>query len=254
MVESVQFYAAAIPAVLFLGLGKGGFSGLGILAVPILSLVITPIQSAAIVLPILMVQDVVSVYMYRHTFDRRNLAILIPGAIIGIGLGYLFAAIVSDAALKFALGLLSVVFGLRGFLAERAGNTAPKPARIGPGLVWGMIAGLSSMIANAGGPPFQIYVMPQRLDRDKFVGTASIFFGLINWLKVPPFIALGQFTQDTLMTSFSLFPMAILSTFAGVALVRRVSVDRFYPLIYGFLVVVGAKLGFDGFLGLIVQP
>ena len=98
------------------------------------------------------------------------------------------------------------------------------------------------MIANAGGPPFQIYVLPQRLPRDVFVGTGVLFFALVNWIKVPPYIALGQFTRDNLATSVALFPLAIASTWAGVLLVRRVSGERFYTIIYVLLTMVGLKL------------
>ena len=112
------------------------------------------------------------------------------------------------------------------------------------------MAGFTSMIANAGGPPFQIYVMPQRLPRDVFIGTMIIFFAIVNWAKVPPFVALGLFTSETLLTSFALFPLAIAATWAGVFLVRRVPADPFYRLVYGLMILIGAKLIWDGVAGL----
>jgi uncharacterized membrane protein YfcA len=110
--------------------------------------------------------------------------------------------------------------------------------------------GFTSMVAHGGGPPFQIYVMPQRLPRDVFVGTGAILFALIDWIKVPPYLALGQFTPENLATSAALFPLAILSTWIAVLLVRRVDPERFYPLVYGLLVLVGGKLVADGVAGL----
>ena len=106
------------------------------------------------------------------------------------------------------------------------------------------------MIAHAGGPPFQIYVMPQRLQRDIFVGTGAVFFAIMNWIKVPAYGALGQLGSDNLMTAAALFPAAIASTFAGVALVRRVSPERFYTVVYVLLILVGLKLVWDGARGL----
>ncbi len=106
------------------------------------------------------------------------------------------------------------------------------------------------MIANIGAPPFQIYVTPQRLPRDVFVGTMAIFFAVVNWVKVPPFIALGQFTRETLLTSVVLFPLAIAATWAGVLLVRRVSADHFSRMIYGLMMLIGVKLIWDGIAGL----
>jgi uncharacterized protein len=252
MIIDPLFYAGAIPAVILVGLAKGGFSGLGLLSLPLMALVVSPVQAAAIMLPILIVQDVVTVWAYRHTWDRRNVLILLPSAILGILAGYLLAAWVSDAAVALAVGLISVVFALRRLVLERR-STPPEPtqADVPRGVIWGLLAGFTSMIAHAGGPPFQIYVMPQRLPRDVFVGTGAVFFALNNWIKVPPYMALGQFTGENLATAAALFPLAIASTWAGVWLVRRVSAERFYTLVYILLILVSAKLIFDGMRALL---
>ncbi|WP_405054166.1 TSUP family transporter [Telmatospirillum sp.] len=107
------------------------------------------------------------------------------------------------------------------------------------------------MIANAGAPPFQVYVIPQRLPKDLFIGTGILFFAALNWFKLPFFVALGQLTRDTMLTSAALFPLAIVSTWAGVLLVRRVPAERFFTVIYYLLIAVGAKLLWDGGRGLI---
>jgi uncharacterized membrane protein YfcA len=247
MVTDPLFYAAAIPAVILMGLAKGGFSGLGLLSLPLMALVLSPVQAAAITLPILIVQDVVTVWAYRHTWDRRNVMILAPSAILGIFTGYLLAARVSDAAVTLAVGLIAVSFALRRMMLERR-VTPPEPARadVPRGVFWGVVTGFTSMIAHAGGPPFQIYVLPQRLPREVFVGTGAVFFALNNWIKVPPYFALGQFTRENLATAAVLFPLAVASTWAGVRLVRYVSGQRFYTLVYILLVCVGTKLITDG--------
>ncbi len=165
-----QFYAAAIPAVIILGLSKGGFVGLGNLAIPLMALVMSPVQAAAVLLPILLVQDAVGVLSFRRSWDGFNLAVLLPSAFVGIFLGYLLAAHVSDAGIAFSVGVISIIFGLRRLIVERraSGATALRPG-IPFGLLCGVGAGFTSMIAHAGGPPFQIYVMPQRLPRDVLV-------------------------------------------------------------------------------------
>jgi uncharacterized membrane protein YfcA len=242
------FYAAAVPAVILLGLSKGGFAGLGALGMPLMALTIPPVQAAAITLPILIVQDAFSVWVYRRCWDRTNLRVLLPGAVAGILLAYLLAARVPDAAVALVLGAISIVFALRRFLAGRRGG-APSgqaaPSRPW-GWFWGAVAGFTSTIAHAGGPPFQIYLLPQRLPRDLFVGTGVVFFALVNLIKVPPYLALGQLTAASLLTSAALFPLAIASTWAGVWLVRRVSGERFYDLVYVLLLLLGVKLMTDG--------
>lgn len=247
MLTQPGFYATAIPAVILLGLSKGGFAGLGVLGMPLMALTIPPVQAAAITLPILMVQDAFSVWVYRRDWDGTNLRILLPGAVLGILAAYLLAARVPDAAVSLVLGLISVVFALRRFLARAGAVAAPatRPSRPS-GWFWGAVAGFTSMIAHAGGPPFQIYVLPQKLPRDLFVGTGVVFFALVNLIKVPPYLALGQLTAESLATSLVLFPLAIVSTLAGVWLVRRVSGERFYDIVYLLLLLLGGKLIYDG--------
>ncbi|HEX2135025.1 MAG TPA: sulfite exporter TauE/SafE family protein [Microvirga sp.] len=247
MITDPLFYAAAVPAVTLMGLAKGGFAGLGLLALPLMALVASPVQAAAIMLPILIVQDVVTVWAYRHTWDVRNVAVLLVGAAFGVLAGYLLAAWISDAAVKLSVGVISVAFAIRRLVLEGRAKAAPAAAGDVPrGLFWGAVAGFTSMVAHAGGPPFQIYVMPQRLARDVFVGTGAVFFGVLNWIKVPPYLALGQFTPENLATAAVLFPLAIATTWAGVLLIRRLPGERFYTIVYSLLVLVGLKLLWDG--------
>jgi uncharacterized membrane protein YfcA len=144
------------------------------------------------------------------------------------------------------------VFGAQRLWVERGHAAAPAnplPTWLGP--VCGAAAGFTSQVSHAGGPPFQIYVMPMKLPRDVFIGTSAIFFATVNWMKVPAYIALGQFTPGNLLTSATLGPLAIVSTFAGVVLVKKVDAERFYKIVYLLLVAVGAKLLFDGVQGLL---
>jgi uncharacterized protein len=240
-----HFYAAAIPAVILVGLAKGGFGGLGLLSLPLMALVIPPLQAAAIMLPILLVQDVVSVGAFRRHVSWRNLKILVPSAGLGVVLAYLLAAWVSDAAVKLAIGLLSLAFASRSLFGAAAHAPAVKGGILA-GWFWGAACGFTSLISHAGGPPFQVYVLPQRLPRDTFIGTGAILFALINWMKLPPYIALGVLTRENLATAAMLFPLAIASTWAGVWLVRRVRGEHFFRIIYALLVLVGLKLIWDG--------
>src|SRR4051812_27173834 len=117
-------------------------------------------------------------------------------------------------------------------------------------MLCGGLSGFTSMIAHAGAPPFQIYVLPQRLERDIFVGTSVIFFAAVNWMKLWPFVALGQMTRESILTSLSLFPLALVSTWGGVLLVRRFSAERLARALYSMLLLIGMKLIWDGISGL----
>ncbi|KRA61812.1 hypothetical protein ASD79_06805 [Caulobacter sp. Root655] len=259
MLTDPLFYAVAIPAVILLGLAKGGFAGIGVVAVPMMALVISPVLAAAITLPILLAQDVVSVWAFRKTWDRGLLILMLPAAAVGIFLGWALAARVSVSAVELAIGVISIAFSLQRLWAERAVKAADAiaagPARplmgLGLGALCGMVAGFTSQVAHAGGPPFQIYVLPRRLPRDVFIGTSAIFFATVNWMKVPAYAALGQFTRQTLTTAAVLLPLALASTWAGVWLVRRVPAEGFYKVIYVLLIAVGGKLAWDGAHGLL---
>lgn len=243
MSDTALFYALAVPAVILLGLSKGGFVGLGALSLPILALAISPVRAAAILLPVLIVQDVVGVWAFRRSWDGFVLGWMLPGSVIGIALAWFFAAHVRESAVLGMVGAISVAFGAYRLWADRGGAIrAPARSPGWVGTLFGIASGFTSQIAHAGQPPYQVWVLPRRLERDMLVGTTAIFFAVTNWLKVPAYWALGQFTRANLVAAATLLPVAILSTLAGVWLVRRVSPARFYTAIYALMVLVGVKL------------
>lgn len=249
-IADVTFLAAAVPAVILTGLSKGGFAGVGSLATPLLALVLPPVEAASVMLPILLAQDAFSVLSYRRTVDWRNIARLLPGAIVGIALGYALAAYHSEAVVSIALGAISMIFAARNLFGKAARNLSPTAPGAAAGWLWGGLSGFTSMISHSGSPPFQIYVMPQRLPRDLFVGTSVVFFALVNWIKVAPYLVLGQLNFGTFRISLLLMPLAIFATFVGISLVRRVDTERFYLVVYVLLGLIGAKLLTDGVLAL----
>lgn len=250
MITDPWFYALAVPAVITMGLAKGGFAGVGQLAMPMLALVISPVQAAAILLPILIIQDVVGVWAFRRSWDKGVLIVLLPGALIGIALGWLLAAKVSATVVLGVLGAISIVFAaFRLWISRPAAMAKLKHSRPLPpiadkvlGVVLGMGSGFTSQVAHAGQPPFQMWVLPKALPTATLIGTTAIYFAVVNWLKVPAYLMLGQFTRENMMTAAALAPVAIASTFAGVWLVKRVSAERFYTLIYILMIGVGAEL------------
>ena len=253
MITDPWFYALAVPAVILLGLAKGGFSGIGVIAVPLMALAVSPVLAASITLPILIVQDVVSVWAFRKTWDRGVLLLMLPSAAVGIFAGFALAAFVRPGAVELAVGVISVLFSVQRLWLERRGapaRTARAERVPWRGVLAGVAAGFTSQISHAGGPPFQIYVLPKQLPRDVFIGTSAIFFAVVNWIKVPAYLALGQVTAESLSTAAALLPLAIAATWAGVWLVRRVPGQAFYKVIYGLLVLVGGKLAWDGAVSL----
>ena len=250
LTDATWFYLAAIPAVILVGLAKGGFAGVGTLATPIVALVVSPVQAAAILLPILILQDAVGVWAFRHAWNRRVLLSMLPAAAVGILLGYLYTAYVSQAAVALVVGLVAILFGGRQLALMRGGAIHRRPPSAVLAAVAGTTSGFVSQLSHAGAPPFQMYVLPLGLPRNEFVGTSAIFFAAVNWMKVPAFLALHQFTTESVHASLVLMPLAFASTWAGVWLVKRVPVERFYRIIYGLMILVGARLLWTGMAGI----
>jgi uncharacterized membrane protein YfcA len=247
MLDDPVFIVAAIISVTLLGLAKGGFSGIGALGTPIMALAISPVAAAGILLPILIVQDVVSVWSFRHSWDRWIVAWMLPGGLLGVALGWAFAEVLPVDAVLTALGAITLVFGLWRLWVERGGRVVAASNSPGwVGSLFGVAMGFTSQVAHAGGPPFQIWVTPRRLEHLTYVGTSSIAFAILNWVKVPAYIALGEFTRENLIVSAVMMPVAILSTLLGVWLIRKIDPARFYGLIYLLMVLLGAKLLWDG--------
>src|SRR3954447_6459674 len=222
MLTNPLFWLVAILAVTVVGVSKGGFAGLGVLGTPLLALVMPPVQAAAILLPILVLQDWVWLISYRRAVDRRVLFVPLIGAVVGTLVAYLLASRINESHVRLIVGIIALAFAANwwvGVVQKRA--QGPKPGD-GAGLFWGTVAGFTSFISHAGGPPYQIYSLPQRLDRELLAGTTAWFFAIVNLLKVGPYFMLGQFSAENLTLSAALAPIAIVTTLLGVWLVRRV--------------------------------
>lgn len=246
MLTDPWFYVVAIPAVALFGLTKGGFAGASLPAMPLLALVMPPFMAAAIVLPVLLVQDVVTVYAFRRDYDVQMLKLMLPGALMGSILGALTAAWISPDQIRFGVGVLALAFCLNAWFGASGGNATPVPHDPLRARVWGCVSGFTSFVIHAGGAPFNIYALPRRLTKEALSGTSAIFFSLVNLMKVPAYLGLGQLTFETLKLSLVLLPAAIIANMGGIWLVRRVPLGLFYKILYGLLFILSLKLIFDG--------
>lgn len=248
MITDPLFYLCAVPAILIMGISKGGFgSGVGILATPLVALVVPMSQAAAIMLPILCVMDVVGLVAYRGRWMRDHLGLLLAGGIAGVALGALVFSYVSDAMVRAGIGAFALAF-----VAYRLAGSAeapPRPHSAPEGLFWSMLSGVTSTLIHAGGPPLNVYLLPRRLEKAVFVGTTVLFFAVINVAKLAPYAWLGLFDARNLATSAALAPLAPVGMFLGIALMKRIPQEVFYRICYLFLALVGAKLLWDGITG-----
>jgi len=240
------FLGLAVAAVVISGISKGGFGGgLGILAVPLLALLVSPVEAAAIVAPLLCAMDIVGLRAYWGRWECRLLRLMIPGAFLGMAAAAFTFDLITVEGMRLLLGLISLVFGLHYWMQPLMGRLSPV-MRPWMGPVAGALSGFTSFVAHAGGPPVQVFLLGMRLDKTLYVATTVGFFTVINYIKLVPYTAMGFFTPMTLVSSALLLPLAVFGMWAGVKLHGRIPQLTFYRLCYAMLVLVGLKLTTDG--------
>lgn len=247
--EGWEFWAAAVTAAMLVGVSKGGLPVIGNLSVPMLALVISPVTAAGLLLPVYVVSDLFGLWAYRRDFDRRVLAIVLPGAMVGIAVGWATATVVSEALVTMLVGVIGLAFSLNLILRPKV-DAVPRPARVGPGLFWGAVAGFTSFVSHSGGPPYQVYTLPLKMTKTVFAGTSTIAFAVINAVKLIPYWALGQFSAQNLHVAMLLMPVAAVAVFAGVWLVRVMPEKLFFRLVTWALLAISLKLIWDGVTGI----
>lgn len=246
--ELNQYVVLASLAAVLIGMSKGGLPLVGMMSVPVLSLVMSPVKAAVLLLPLFVISDAVGVWLYRKQFSLVNLKILIPAGIAGVLFGWLTAAMISEQTIKFLIGLVGVSFCLQTWF-KRGQDHAPKKASWPKGLFWGGAAGFTSFIAHAGGPPFQIFVLPQKLPKAEFAGTATILFAIINVAKIGPYQNLSPYSEEDFWKIAVLVPFALLGTFLGAYLTKRIADAWFFKLVQVGLFLLSIKLIQDAIFG-----
>ena len=239
------FYAVAIPAVLLLGISKSGFgAGFGSLAVPLMALAVTVPQAAAMLMPVLLLMDLMSVTAFRHHFDRRLLLFLLPCGLLGTVVGTLLFKTLDARLVAGIVGIFTLLF-----LAQRL-VFPPKPDSPHPprwiGAILTVTSGFTSFIAHAGGPPVNAYVIPMRLPPLTFTATMAAFFCAVNLSKWIPYAWLGLLDTRNMATSLALLPFAPIGVLVGVRLAHRIQPVLFYRLVYAGMFLTGTKLLWDG--------
>ncbi len=232
-------------AALFVGLSKGGLPGFGMLSVPILSLAISPVVAAVLLLPIFILSDIAGVWLYRREYSAANLRLLIPAGILGVVIGWATASFISEQMVSFLIGVLGISFCLNIWLRPGV-NSTPRVASLGKGWFWGTMAGFTSFVSHAGSPPYQVYVLPQKLSKNVFAGTTTILFAVVNLAKVIPYANLQPYSGAAIKVSLLLLPAALVGTFLGKYFTQRVPDRWFFMAVQVALFLISIKLVLNG--------
>ena len=234
LIADPWFYAVAIPAVLLFGISKGGFGGgLGTAAVPLMALVISPLQAAAILLPILCVMDIVALWKFRGKWVGPELRVLVPASLLGILVGTLLFEYMSASIVRLIVGVVAITFTLHFWINKQRANSSGLPDYPRSyGVLGGTVAGFTSFVAHSGGPPISMYLLRRPLNRTDFAGTSVVFFAVVNYVKLVPYSWLGQFDYDNLATSAVLVILAPVGVLIGAWLHKRITDKFFFAFVY----------------------
>ncbi len=245
------FWILAVAATFLFGMSKAGFGGAaGSLGVPLMALAVSPVFAAAVMLPILLVIDIIGVVVFRGRADPTNLRIILPGAMLGIGIGWLAFGHVDSRWIQLLIGIEAVLFAFDRFRAARSSAIAVASApTLGPGIFWSTLAGFTSFVSHAGGPPIMQYLMPQNMDKMRLVGTTVIFFTVVNFAKLGPYAQLGLVDLSFLGVSLLLAPVIPIGYYAGYRLLKAVDMRGFNLVTAWTLLIAGGKLIYDGMIG-----
>ena len=248
LITDPLFYLIAIPVVLLTGISKTGIPGLfSGMAVPLLALVISPLQAAAIMLPILCFIDLFGLRAFRGVYDRPNMPILLTGLLVGTIVGTLIFGLVRQDVVRLAIGGIAIAFALNN-LSGWARNRPPTKTAWPRGVFWSSLSGLTSFLAHAGGAPIMADLLPLRLEKRSYVGTTVWFFFAANYSKIIPYAFLGQLDTSNFLTALVLLPLVPVGVRLGVLIQGKLNERVFYQISYWALLGIGVKLVYDGMM------
>ena len=237
----------AALAALFIGVSKAGFGGgLGILTTPLCVLAFGAHDAIGILLPLLCAGDAFSLYHYWGKWERKNLGYLLPGVAVGVVVGVHFIGRFSPRQLNIAIGSLALLFVLfqtvKEMIFRAEGKLVPNHWF---GVPCGMVAGVTSSFAHGAGPVVSLFLIPQRMPKEIYVGTTVLVFTWINWIKIPFFVGNRIVNGHTLVESARFFLFVPLGVWLGVWLNRKFSENQFLKFIYASVFLTALQLIFN---------
>ncbi|MEM9438789.1 MAG: sulfite exporter TauE/SafE family protein [Pseudomonadota bacterium] len=238
------FFAFAIPAVIFAGVSKGGFgSGASFASAAILALILPPQLALGLMLPLLMLIDVSALRPYWGKWSFADCRRVLIGSLPGVALGAAVFSYADPDVIRFLIGLVALLF-VAWQVAKSRGLVPTPEARLGAaaGVTTGAVAGFTSFVSHAGGPPVAVYLLSQKLDKLTYQASTVLIFWVINIFKFVPYAALGAFTGDTWLGVLMLAPVAIFGTWLGVKAHRIVPERAFFAITYVLLILTGTRL------------
>lgn len=228
---------------------KGAFGGgFAIVGIPLLSLVMDPVAAGGLLAPLFIAMDLFSLrYWKPSTWSRPDLLLLVPGLVVGIGVGYVLFRVLDHRAISIVMAVVTLSFV--GLWLLRGAEVAVQPRSSPKAVAAGLTSGITTMVAHSGGPPLAMYLLPLGLSKQVYAGTTSMFFTVGNIVKAVPWLALARPAGAV----WTLMAICLLAVPAGVwlgwRLQGRLNQRQMYRACYGLLVLTALKLLWDGTTG-----
>lgn len=239
LIEIVMLMVSAV----IVGFSKAGIQGATIPAVAMMALIFGGKASAGIILPMLMVGDLVAIMKYGKKGNVRDVLKLIPAAVVGIVAGAIVGSWINDSQFKILIGVIVIICVTLLAIREFQKRSIPLPDNAVLKSSVGVISGFSSMIGNAAGPIFNVYILAQNLKKETMIGTTAWFFFLMNILKLPFHIFLwGTVDLETVKYTGFAIPFITLGAWCGIWIVKNISEKTYRRLIILMTAITAIRL------------
>lgn len=245
------FYAVAFTTIFVISFFKGGFGGgFATLGIPFLAFVMSPLDAAIMMAPLVAFMDVFTLNSFRRaTWSLPDLKFLIPGLLVGLAIGFFAFVYVDPHLIELVIAAITLIFTIRWFLGGGKSNVTPIAASLRNAMPWGAMAGFTTFVAHSGGPPLNIYMLRRGLDKTVYAGTSAVFFAVGNVLKLPPYLYIAGSTPHLLWMALILSPSVPLGVWLGRKFHDRLDGPQLYRICYVLLFLAGLKLAYDGVRG-----
>lgn len=239
---TVLAWALLVAGALIVGFAKTAIGGAAMVAVGLFAQALPARESTGTLLLLLLVGDLVATWAYRRSVDRRLLLRLVLPVLIGVGGGVVFLRLVDDLVLRRTIGVILLVLLVVQLVASRrpAAQTGSRVA----GQVYGALAGFTTMVANAGGPPMNLYLLREQREKWTFLGTTAWFFMAVNLIKLPFMVGLGLVTHRSLLLLPLLAPVVLIGAALGRWAVSRINQVWFTRIVTCFVAISAVQLTF----------
>ncbi|MBZ0306045.1 MAG: sulfite exporter TauE/SafE family protein [Anaerolineae bacterium] len=232
-------------AGLLVGLSKGGLGGpIPVsLTLPLLGIIMPVSEAIALTIPLLIFADIFALRLYWQKWDMYYVRLLLLPSIIGIIMGAYVLSSLPEDTLRRLLGifcLIVVIYKIGGSTLTGVRYTP----RLWHGYAAGWVCGFGSALANVGGPPFTAYMLLQKIDPTPFIGTSTLFFAIVNFLKLPAYLAADVIDPDSLFRLAWVLPIIPLGVWLGRKLIENMNARTFEWIMLGLLLWASVSLIF----------